>query len=324
MDISEIAVPVSDYFERFESEVESKFRSAVPLVDKVIRYIARKRGKRLRPLLVFLTAKLHGELTQKSMNAGIVLELFHTATLVHDDVVDESNLRRGSRTVNDIWDNKISILIGDLLFSKTLASIVDLQDAKAFAILSSAAELITEGELLQIAFASNSLINEEDYFDLISKKTAALFSAACQLGVLSVKRDDIALSRMEKFGYNYGIAFQIMDDLLDYLGDQSKLGKPTGNDLQDGKVTLPLIHALKNAETSEKVHILEMLEQGVETKDQIDHVVNFAVVQGGVDYARELVKDYMDKALRYLDESPESEAKRSLVELVHYSINRDK
>ena len=253
-----------------------------------------------------------------------MVELFHTATLVHDDVVDESNLRRGSRTVNDIWDNKISILIGDLLFSKTLASIVDLQDTRAIAILSAAAELITEGELLQIAFASKSPIREDDYFDLISKKTAALFSASCQLGVLSVREDDPALSRMKKFGHSYGIAFQIMDDLLDYLGDQSKLGKPTGNDLRDGKITLPLIHALENADSGEKEHILEMMERGVETNDQIEHIINFAVAQGGVDYAKELVKDYTNKALNYLDESPDSDAKRSLVELVHYSINRDK
>ncbi len=323
MEITEIAAPVSEYFEKFESEFEARFHSTVPLVEQVIRYVAGKRGKRLRPLLVFLTAKLHGPLTQKSMNAGIVVELFHTATLVHDDVVDESNLRRGSRTINDIWDNKLSILIGDLLFSKTLASIVDLNDTKAVAILAAAAELITEGELLQIAFATSSHINEADYFDLISKKTASLFSASCQLGVLSVNKDDEALTRMERFGWNYGIAFQIMDDLLDYLGDESKLGKPTGNDLREGKVTLPLIRALANAGDGEKRKIIEMLERGVETDDQIDYIINFAKVQGGVEYSKELVKDYTTKALNYLDEYPGSDTKQSLVELVHYSTHRD-
>ena len=324
MNITEIAAPVSEHFDRFESEFEQKFHSVVPLVDKVIQYIAKKRGKRLRPLLVFLTAKLHGALTQKTMNAGIVVELFHTATLVHDDVVDESNLRRGSRTVNDIWDNKISILIGDLLFSKTLASIVDLNDTEAVAILSAAAELITEGELLQIAFTEKSHIAEKDYFDLISKKTAALFSASCQLGVLSVKSDEKALARMEGFGTNYGIAFQIMDDLLDYLGDEDKMGKPTGNDLRDGKVTLPLIHALYVADANESKQIIEMLDRGAETDDQIDHIINFAVEQGGVDYAKKLVKEYTAQALDYLNNVPDSDAKTSLIELVHYSTNRDK
>ena len=323
MNITEIAAPVSEYFERFETEFENKFHSAVPFVDKVIQYIAKKRGKRLRPLLVFLTAKLYGALTQKSMNAGIVVELFHTATLVHDDVVDESNLRRGSRTVNDIWDNKISILIGDLLFSKTLSSIADLDDTEAVAVLSAAAELITEGELLQIAYAANSLISEKDYFDLISKKTAALFSASCQLGVLSVKSDKKALTLMEGFGNNYGIAFQIMDDLLDYLGDTDKLGKPTGNDLRDGKVTLPLIHALAVAEESERDKIIEILDRGAETDDQIDQIVNFAIAQGGVDYAKKLVKDYTGMALSFLEEIPASDAKDSLVELVHHSTRRD-
>jgi octaprenyl-diphosphate synthase len=324
VDITEIAVPVSEHFDRFESEFEQKFHSVVPLVDKVIQYIARKRGKRLRPLLVFLSARLHGALTQKSMTAGIVVELFHTATLVHDDVVDDSNLRRGSRTVNDIWDNKVSILIGDLLFSKTLTSISELQDMQAMAIISAAAELITEGELLQIAYAENSHISEEDYFDLISKKTAALFSASCQLGVLSVKNDEDALLRMEGFGRNYGIAFQIMDDLLDYLGDENKLGKPTGNDLRDGKVTLPLIHALETAQESDRKHIIEMLDRGVETDTEIDFVVKFAVEQGGVEYAKGLVNEYTIKALNYLDAVPESDVKKSLVDLVHYSINRDK
>ncbi len=324
MEITEIATPVSEHFDRFESEFEQKFHSVVPLVDKVIQYIARKRGKRLRPLLVFLIAKMHGYLTQKTMDAGIVVELFHTATLVHDDVVDESNLRRGSRTVNDIWDNKISILIGDLLLSKTLASIVDLNDTTAIAILASAAELITEGELLQISYAGNSLISEKEYFDLIAKKTAALFSASCQLGVRSVKKDGPALERMKEFGWNYGIAFQIMDDLLDYLGEESKLGKPTGNDLRDGKVTLPLIRALAAAPEKDKRHALDILERGAETEDDIDYVVNFAVEQGGVDYAKKLVSDYTNKALAMLDGIPDSDAKTSLVNLVHYSINRDK
>ncbi|MBN1560901.1 polyprenyl synthetase family protein [candidate division KSB1 bacterium] len=324
MNISEIAEPVKEYFENFDSVFIKKFHSQVPLVDKVVNYIAGKRGKRLRPLLVFLTAQLHGSVLAKTMNAAIVVEMFHTATLVHDDVVDGSNMRRGSRTVNDIWDNKISILIGDLLFSKTLAAIVDLQDNHAVAILSAAAERITEGELLQIAFTTKSNVSEADYFDLINKKTAALFSAACQMGALSVRDDATALQNMSGFGENYGIAFQIMDDLLDYLGDTHTLGKPTGNDLREGKVTLPLIHALSTAHADARAEILSVLERGVESSEEIASIVKFISTYSGVDYALSEAKKYAARALEFLQSYPDSPAKKSLIELVDHSISREK
>lgn len=324
MNITEIAEPVKEYFERFDSAFEAKFHSQVPLVDQVVNYIAAKRGKMLRPLLVFLTAKLHGELVEKTMSAALVVEMFHTATLVHDDVVDQSDLRRGSETVNNIWDNKISILIGDLLFSKTLASIVDLQDTHAVAILSAAAERITEGELLQIAYTANSNVTEKEYFDLISKKTAALFSASCQMGALSIREDDAALENMYGFGENYGIAFQIMDDLLDYLGDERKLGKPTGNDLREGKITLPLIYALNNAPETARREILRIIDRGIESDSELVSIVDFVQTHGGVDYANSLVEQYTNQSLDYLSSYPDSPAKQSLIQLVNYSTHRDK
>jgi octaprenyl-diphosphate synthase len=324
VNITEIAEPVKEYFDRFDSAFEAKFHSQVPLVDKVVHYIAAKRGKMLRPLLVFLTAKLHGDLVNKTMSAALVVEMFHTATLVHDDVVDQSDLRRGSETVNNIWDNKISILIGDLLFSKTLSSIVDLEDTNAVAILSAAAERITEGELLQIAYTANSNVTEKEYFDLIGKKTAALFSASCQMGALSIRDDKNALERMFGFGENYGIAFQIMDDLLDYLGDESKLGKPTGNDLREGKITLPLIYSLNNAPEHARSEILRIIDRGIENESEISFIVDFAQTHGGVDYAKNLVESYTKKSLEYLSSYPDSAAKSSLIQLVNYSTNRDK
>ncbi|MBN1482845.1 polyprenyl synthetase family protein [candidate division KSB1 bacterium] len=324
MNIAEIAEPVKEFFEKFDAAFEEKFHSQVPLVDKVVNYIATKKGKLLRPLLVFLTAKLHGELVDKTMSAALVVEMFHTATLVHDDVVDESRLRRGSRTVNDIWDNKISILIGDLLFSKTLASIVDLHDTHAVAILSAAAERITEGELLQIVLTDNSKVTEEEYFDLISKKTASLFSAACRMGALSIRDDETALKNMAGFGENYGIAFQIRDDLLDYLGEADKLGKPTGNDLREGKVTLPLIHALNIAPSAARDKIFGILEHGIKSDEEIDHIVKFVLTHGGVDYAKKLVRQFAARALDYLKPYQDSAAKKSLIQLVNHSTNRDK
>ena len=324
MELVEIAEPVREYFDNFEREFERKFQSKVPLVDQVVAYLSKKRGKRLRPLLVFLTAALHGNLTKRTMSAGLVVEMFHTATLVHDDVVDESKLRRGSRTVNDIWDNKVSILIGDLLFSKTLSSIVDLQDTHAVAILSAAAERITEGELLQIAFAGESGLTEDDYFDLISKKTAALFSASCQLGALTVGQNGKAVEQMNDFGEFYGIAFQITDDLLDYTGDEQKLGKPTGNDLREGKITLPLIYALDHAPVKERNRVNEMMQRGIQTMEEIEYIVQFAKAQGGVDYSIDLVRQYADKALAVLDAYSDTLAKQSLMTLVDYSVKRDK
>ncbi len=324
MNITEIAEPVKEYFDRFDSAFEAKFHSQVPLVDKVVHYISSKRGKKLRPLLVFLTAKLHGDLIEKTMSAALVVEMFHTATLVHDDVVDQSDLRRGSETVNNIWDNKISILIGDLLFSKTLSSIVDLEDTHAVAILSAAAERITEGELLQIAYTANSNVTENEYFDLIGKKTAALFSASCQMGALSIADEKTALDSMYGFGENYGIAFQIMDDLLDYLGDESKLGKPTGNDLREGKITLPLIFALNNAPENARDDILRIIDRGIETESEISSIVDFAQSHGGVDYSQNLVESYTKKSLDYLSAYSDSTAKTSLIQLVNYSTNRDK
>lgn len=324
MEITEIAEPVKEYFNRFEIEFINKFGSNVPLVDEVVRYLSGKRGKRLRPLLVFLSASLHGDLTPRTMSAGIVIEMFHTATLVHDDVVDESHLRRGARTVNDIWDNKISILIGDLLFSKTLASIVDLQDNDAVAILASAAERITEGELLQVAYSSTSTLAESDYFDLISKKTAALFNAACQLGAMTVGKKGQSLNSMATFGENYGIAFQIMDDLLDYVGDVKTLGKPIGSDLREGKITLPLIYALDHADEKKRGEVMELLNQGIQSNEQSQRIIHFTKEHGGIRYAQAHVQAYTQKSLRALDVYPDSSAKRSLIELVALSTNRDK
>jgi octaprenyl-diphosphate synthase len=324
VEIAEIAEPVKKYLDRFEIEFTNKFKSTVPLADEVARYLSGKRGKRLRPLLVFLSASLHGDWNARTMSAAIVVEMFHTATLVHDDVVDESHLRRGARTVNDIWDNRISILVGDLLFSKTLASIVDLQDNDAVAILASAAERITEGELLQIAYSNTLKLEEGEYFDLISKKTAALFNVSCQLGAMTVGEKGSVLSNMATFGENYGIAFQIMDDLLDYVGDIKTLGKPIGSDLREGKITLPLIFALDHAGEKKRTEVMEMLNQGIQSDEQVQKIIHFTQEQGGIHYAQAHVQTYTENALKALDAYSDSPAKRSLIELVALSTNRNK
>jgi len=323
VNIEEIFAPVKNELEQFEIKFNNALHSDVPLADQVVRYISKRRGKRLRPVLVFLSGKLHGEVTPKTMNASIVIELLHTATLVHDDVVDNSDLRRGSPTVNNLWDNKISVLVGDLLFSRTLTAMLELYDLEALAILSDAAKLVTEGELLQIELDHDFEMDEGTYFDLISKKTAALFEASCELGALSIKNDSESRLRMKKFGKNLGIAFQIKDDLLDYIGSSTKIGKPTGNDIRENKVTLPLIYALANAKASDRQRILDIMDQEDRNDEEINQIINFVKERGGVDYSFAIAKSYAEKAQNILNAYPESEIRTTLKNLVDFAVNRE-
>jgi len=321
--IKEIITPVQNHLAEFESAFNNRLHSNIPLAEKVVRYIADKKGKRLRPILVFLTAEMHGESNDITYASSLVIELLHTATLIHDDVVDDSNLRRGSPTVNNLWNSKISILVGDFLFSKTLTSMVDLKSVEALSILSDAANKITEGELLQLDNDYLDRLNESVYFDLISKKTASLFSASCQLGTLSVTNDKIALKKMHLFGENLGIAFQITDDLLDYTGDELKLGKPTGNDIRENKITLPLIFSLSKAEKKTRDYILSRFGNGeIEDKD-VEYIINFAQDYGGVDYSTQTAKTFADRAFQVLITYSDSQVNNSLKQLVQFSINRD-
>ncbi len=322
MDITKILAPVQSDMREFEPAFEQVLHSDISLAEEVIRYIAGRKGKRLRPLLVFLSARLHGHTTAKTMQASVIVELLHTATLIHDDVVDESTLRRGSPTVNHLWSNKISVLIGDFLFSRTLTALVGLKDYDALAIISEAANRITEGELIQVDHDHDYEMGEDVYFDLVSKKTAALFSAACSLGAWSVADGAEARLKMRLFGEYLGIAFQIKDDLLDYIGETAKLGKPTGNDIRENKVTLPLIYALAHAEHSRRMEILDLLESGVD-ETGIQKVVSFVNDHGGVDYSTRIAKEYGEKACNILQTYPGSEIRTCLNELVEFAINRE-
>ena len=323
MKIKEIISPVQNQLTEFEIAFNKRLHSNIPLAEKVVRYVADKKGKRLRPMLVFLTAEMHGKSNEITSASSLVIELLHTATLIHDDVVDDSNLRRGAPTVNNMWNSKISILVGDFLFSKTLTSMVDMNSLEALSILSDAANKITEGELLQLDNDHLVGLNESIYFDLISKKTASLFSASCQLGTLSVTDDKIALKKMHLFGENLGIAFQITDDLLDYTGNETKLGKPTGNDIRENKITLPLIFSLAKAENKTRDFILSKFGNGtIEDKD-VNYIINFARDYGGVDYSIQTAKTFAERANQILTTYSESQANNSLKQLVQFSIDRD-
>lgn len=322
MEIKELFAPVKNDLMAFEKAFSEMLHSNIPLVEKIVRYVASKTGKRLRPALVYLCARLHGQAMPQTLSAALIVEILHTATLVHDDVVDQSNLRRGAPTVNQIWDNKISVLIGDFLFSKTLTSILMMHDHDALAIMAESAKEITEGELLQIERGQDYHMQEAVYFDLINKKTASLFSAACQLGALSVTKAPEALLAMRRYGTSLGVVFQIRDDLLDYMGDSTKLGKPVGNDIRENKITLPLIHALTNAEEEQKIAILSLFSKEMNDA-QINRIVEFVRDHGGVDYSYDMARRYADEAKGAIVNYPDSPHKTSLSQLIDFALQRE-
>ncbi len=323
MNIDFITGPVEEHLRAFESAFADTLHSRIPLAEQVVRYVAGLKGKRLRPLLVFLTAELHGQPCEKSMNSALVVELLHTATLVHDDVVDNSNLRRGASTVNNLWDNRISVLIGDLLFARTLSCMVKLKDAIAMDVLAETTDRITEGELLQIEKAGDATMDESIYMDWIGKKTASLLSASCALGALSVPAGVARFEDMKQFGENLGIAFQIKDDLLDFSGDTAKLGKPVGNDLQEHKITLPLIHALQSAGAEERVQAMAWLEQPVLDDETVQRIVSFVKAKGGLTYADAVARKYAGQAAAILTKYPDSAVNTMLKKLVEFAITRE-
>lgn len=323
MDIEHISVPVQKELDQLEQLFEQTLHSDVPLVEEVVRYIASFRGKRLRPLVLFLIAKMLGEANEKSVKAGLVVELLHTATLVHDDVVDHSALRRGEATVNSIWTNKISVLVGDYLFSRVLSTMVGLGDLRSISILSQTAKRITQGELLQIERDGDFDMEESVYFQLVSDKTGALFSASCQLGALSVNAGNEAIELMSRFGENLGIAFQLKDDLLDYIGSSKIMGKPTGSDIKENKITLPLIHALDKAEKNVQSRIINTLQAGV-NENEVDKIVEFVKDYGGLEYGRQIAGEYAAKARESLTGYIPSRAKESLEAIVDFTIEREK
>ncbi|MBN1998566.1 polyprenyl synthetase family protein [candidate division KSB1 bacterium] len=322
MDLKEITLPVADELLQFETAFQNALKSDVPLAQEVIYYILSRKGKRLRPLLVFLTAKLHGGLTEKTRSSSIIVEMLHTATLVHDDVVDASSLRRGSPTVNLVWNNKTSVLVGDFLFSKTLTSMLDLGDLKALAILAQTAKDLTEGEILQIATSNPEDMNESVYFELVQKKTASLISASCELGALSVSCSEEELTRMRAFGINLGIAFQIKDDILDYRGDVKNLGKPTGNDIRENKITLPLLLALSRSKESRR--ITELLQDEELGEPELEEILEFVNTNNGVEQSSEIAGKYAQHASFILESYPDSTSKTSLINLVNFVVNREK
>ncbi|MGN6531725.1 MAG: polyprenyl synthetase family protein [Ginsengibacter sp.] len=305
----------------FEQKFAESVRSQTPLLDRIMKYINKRKGKQLRPMFVFLSAKLHGTVNESTYRAAALVELLHTATLVHDDVVDESLERRGFLSINALWKNKIAVLVGDYLLSKGLLLSTGAGDFKHLDILSDAVKQMSEGELLQIEKARKLNLKEDIYFEIIRSKTASLLSSACAVGAWSTSNNEELTARMKLFGEKTGIAFQIKDDLFDY--GTADVGKPTGNDLKEKKLTLPLIYTLNNISAGEKRKIIYIVKNENKNPEKIKYVLQKVVEAGGIDYANKKMIEYRDGALAILHEFPDSDIRKGLEELVRYTTDRE-
>jgi octaprenyl-diphosphate synthase len=315
--------PVEIEMAEFEKYFSRTMHSDIPLLNIILNYILRRKGKQMRPLLVFLTARLNGEIAESTYIAATCIELLHTASLVHDDVVDDAHERRGSLSINALWNSKIAVLLGDYLLSSGMHICVEKSRYDMLEIISEAVKSMSEGELLQLQKARKLNIKEEDYYKIIISKTAALLSACTACGARSVTEDAETIQVMKDFGENIGIAFQIRDDILDYEGT-GLTGKAVGNDIKEKKITLPLIHALEQAENSKRRHILNIVKRKKKSRSEINEVISFVTDYGGLDYSELKMNQYRDKALAILDSYSESEVKESLREFVHYTTSRKK
>lgn len=321
--VSKIKYPIKDEMKLFEKKFKQSLQSKVPLLDRIMHYIIKRKGKQMRPMFVFLTAQLFGQVNDKSYRAAALIELLHTATLVHDDVVDEANLRRGFFSVNALWKNKIAVLVGDFLLSKGLLFSVENEDYDLLKIVSSAVKEMSEGELLQIEKSRKLDIEESVYFDIIRKKTAVLISSCCACGASSMDQENEIIKKLYLFGEKVGIAFQIKDDLFDYT-QSSFIGKPTGIDIREQKMTLPLIYTLNNVDKKTKNEIINTIKNHHKNDKKVADLIQLVKNNGGLKYASEIMKKYQKEALDILSVFPESEAKVSLELLVDYVINRKK
>ncbi len=319
--LDSIKAPIAEEMKSFEPKFRAFMASKVALLDRITHYIVKRKGKQLRPMLVFLTAKMFGEVTESSYRGASLIELMHTATLVHDDVVDDANKRRGIFSINALWKNKIAVLVGDYLLSRVLLLAVEHKEHELLRLVSGAVKSMSEGELLQIEKARKLDIDEAVYYEIIKQKTASLIASCCAVGPASVNQPEETIEKMRIFGEKLGMAFQIKDDLFDYQ-TVNKTGKPTGIDIKEQKMTLPLIYALNQASRSEKKNIIGIVKKHHDKPVEVQKVIAFVNGSGGIEYAEQKMQEFRNEALVILEEFPDNAARKSLFELVDYVINR--
>lgn len=322
-ELDHIKTPIQKEMEAFEPKFRSYMASNVALLDRITYYIIKRKGKQLRPMLVFLTSKIFGEVNESTYRGAALIELMHTATLVHDDVVDDSDKRRGFFSLNALWKNKVAVLVGDYLLSRVLLLSVENKEYKLLELVSTAVREMSEGELLQIEKARRLDITEEVYFDIIKKKTASLIASCCGVGTASVSADEDLIEKMRQFGEYLGIAFQIKDDLFDYE-EEAKTGKPSGIDIKEQKMTLPLIYALQNSSKKDKRFMINVVKRHNRNRKKVVQVMEMVKATGGIGYAQKRMEEYHQRALALLDDFPQNEAMDSLRRLSFYVISRSK
>ncbi len=323
MTLDQIKAPIAIHMDAFEDKFKASMKSNVMLLDKITNYIVKRKGKQMRPMFVFLVAGMISKINDSTYRAATLIELLHTASLVHDDVVDDSNERRGFFSVNALWKNKIAVLIGDFLLSKGMALSVEHNDLHLLSIVNHAVTQLAEGELLQIEKARKLDISEEIYFKIIEQKTASLIASCCACGAASVTEDKEIIAQMSEFGKQIGLAFQIKDDLFDY-GSLQEIGKPTGIDIKERKLTLPLIYALSNATQSEKRNITYIIKNKNNDPKAVNEVIQFVIERGGIKYAEQKMIEIKNKAIEILMPFEDNTEKQALLGLVEYTINRNK
>jgi octaprenyl-diphosphate synthase len=319
--LSEIKAPIASIMEEFEKKFRGSMKSSVPLLDRITHYIVKRKGKQMRPMFVFLSAGMCGTINERSHRAAALIELLHTATLVHDDVVDDSNERRGFFSINALWKNKIAVLVGDYLLSKGLLLSVKNGDFDLLEIVSEAVSVMSEGELMQIEKARKLDISEEIYFEIIRQKTASLIASCCASGALSAGASPETVKEMHQFGELIGITFQIKDDLFDY-GPEGIIGKPTGIDIKESKMTLPLIYSLSKSSSSDKRYIVNIIRNHNTDNKKVKEVINFVKESGGLEYSTQCMMSYQSKAFAKLENFPESKYKDSLKKLIIFTTQR--
>ncbi|KOF01598.1 polyprenyl synthetase [Roseivirga seohaensis subsp. aquiponti] len=320
--LSEIQAPIASEMTEFEQKFRSFMKSKVFLLDQIMSYIVKRKGKQMRPMFVFLAAGVTGKISDRTYRGASLIELLHTATLVHDDVVDDSNYRRDFFSINALWKNKIAVLVGDYLLSRGLLLSVDNEDFDFLKIVSRAVREMSEGELLQMAKARNLDITEDIYYDVIRQKTASLIASCCAVGATASNASQEDVEKMREFGLKVGMAFQIKDDLFDYGTEE--VGKPLGIDIKEQKMTLPLIYSLQNASSSTKRRIIRTVKSKGDHSKKVNEVVAFVRETGGIEYAQKVMNQYYQEAIQILETFEPSIYRDSLSQLVTYTIERSK
>ena len=319
--LSEIIQPIEIELSEFNKLFKKSLKSKVTLLELITRYIHKQKGKKIRPLLVLLSSKLSGGINERSFRGASLVELLHTATLIHDDVVDNAETRRGFPSINAVWKNKIAVLLGDYFLARGLMLAVDGKDFDFLSVITNTVRRMSEGELLQINKTRKLNIDEETYFRIISDKTASLLSTCCEIGARASTDNEEIIGSMRMFGENLGIAFQIRDDILDFIGTKKVFGKPLGGDIKEKKITLPLIYALKEAPEEERKSILRSIKKGAGNAE-VDEVISFVKKYDGINYADSIAKEYTNRAINNLKIFEESDSRTSLESLVAFVVER--